>query len=77
MPTSSILISIIRRSTLLLSQLATTQLTWSSHAYSHQSILDIEFADDTAVYVQGDLENLKKLESGLAVFCKRFDAMIN
>ena len=45
--------------------------------HSHQIILDIEFADDTAVYLQGDLENLKKLESGLAVFCKRSNAMIN
>ena len=40
-------------------------------AYSHQSLLDIEFADDTAIYLQGDIE------SGLAVFCKRSNAMIN
>ena len=45
--------------------------------HSHQSLLDIEFADDTTVYLQGDLENLQKLESGLAVFCKRSNAMIN
>ena len=29
------------------------------------------------VYLQGDLENLQKLEDGLAVFCKRSNAMIN
>ena len=31
----------------------------------------------TAVYLQGDLENLQKLESGLDIFCKRLNAMIN
>ena len=45
--------------------------------HSHQSILDIEFADDTTVYLQGDLENLQKLEDGLVVFCKRSNATIN
>ena len=45
--------------------------------HSHQSVLDIEFVDDTAVYLQGDLENVQKLESGLDIFCKRSNAMIN
>ena len=36
--------------------------------------MDIEFAYDNAVYLQGELENLQKLESG---FCKRSNAMIN
>ena len=43
----------------------------------HYYVKSEEFADDTTVYLQGDLENLKKLESGLAVFCKRSNAMIN
>ena len=47
-------------------------------AHSHQSLLDIEFVDDTVVYMQGDLENLQKLESGLiVVFCKKSNVMIN
>ena len=37
----------------------------------------IEFADDTAIYMQGDVENLKKLESGLSLLCKRSNAIIN
>ena len=38
-----------------------------------RSLLDIQFPNDTTVY----LENMKKLESGSAMFCKRSDAMIN
>ena len=45
---------------------------------SHQCLMDIEFADDTAaIYIQADVENLKKLESGLSLFCERSITMIN
>ena len=37
---------------------------------SHQCLLNIEFVDDTPVYMQGDMENLKKLECGLSLFLR-------
>ena len=45
--------------------------------HSHQCLLDTGFANDTAIYTQGKMENLKKLESGLSLFCKRSNGMIN
>ena len=69
--------SIICRSTLYLPQLVASKPTRSSWLHSCQCLLDIEFADDIAIYMQQDVENLKKLESGLSLFCKRSNGMIN
>ena len=46
-------------------------------SHSHQCLLDIEFVDDIVVYMQGDMENRKKLESGLSLFSERSNTMIN
>ena len=40
-------------------------------------LVDVEFADDTALYMHGSLQNLKRLELGLQTFCKASGAKIN
>ena len=72
MPTDSILISIISQCN---SQLL--NLRGLPVPHSHQCLMDIKFVDDTTVSMQGGVKNLKKLKSGLSLFCKRSNAMIN
>ena len=45
--------------------------------HSNQCLLDIEFVDDNIIYLEGGVENLKHLESGVSLFCERSNAIIN
>ena len=40
-------------------------------------LLDSEFVDDTAVYLEGRLENMLKLQRALEIFCTRSGAKLN
>ena len=44
---------------------------------SHIEVRDAEFADDTALYLKGDLENLEKTEVAISTFCKASGALVN
>ena len=44
---------------------------------SHIEVRDAEFADDTALYLKGDLENLQKTELAISTFCKASGALVN
>ena len=44
---------------------------------TQQQMLDAEFADDTAIYVQGNDENLSKLQEVVEEFCLASGAKIN
>ena len=45
--------------------------------FSHIEVRDAEFADDTALYLKGDLENLQKTELAISTFCKASGALVN
>ena len=42
-----------------------------------EELLDSEFADDTAVYLQGGEENLRRFASAMERFCRASGALIN
>ena len=51
---------------------------WGIHIpFSHIEVKDVEFADDTALYLKGDLENLQKIELAIPTFCKASGAPVN
>ena len=41
------------------------------------SLLDAEFANDTGLYLDGNLENLSRAENALEIFCQGSGALIN
>jgi hypothetical protein len=41
------------------------------------SLLDAEFANDTGLYLDGNLENLSRVENALEIFCQGSGALIN
>ncbi len=44
---------------------------------SHETLIDYEFADDTTLYLHGDLDNLRKLQKALEQFCIASGARVN
>ena len=42
-----------------------------------EELLDAEFADDTAVFLEGQEENLSRFQRALETFCDAFGAKIN
>ena len=44
---------------------------------SHIEVRDAEFANDTALYLKSDLENLQKTEVAISTFCKASSALVN
>ena len=54
-----------------------TRLNGLKVSSAAQDVLDSEFADDTAVFIQGNVSNLSKLEKALEIFCVASRAKLN
>ena len=45
--------------------------------FSNVELREVEFADDTTIYLQGDLDNFQKTEMSLTTFYKASGALVN
>ena len=41
------------------------------------NVVDVEFADDTSLYLDGQINNLQKMYTTVQTFCKSSSASIN
>mgnify|MGYP000158494050 FL=1 len=56
---------------------AEVQLTGIGIPPNGDPLIDTEFADDTSLYLHGDIDNLRKAEIALTTFCQGSGALIN